>query len=67
MKTTVLLRMVSGAEHEITLPTPAAAALVRDLSDVWCGRRAGPAHALHRTDGMSVTINPHHVETVEVH
>lgn len=67
MNTRVIIRMISGAEHEISLPTDQADDLTRKLAGVWTGRIAGPAHALHRVDGVSVTINPHHVEAVERH
>jgi hypothetical protein len=63
---TVIVRMVSGAEHEIRLPPPDAGELVRDMGRFWTGRHGRFAHSLNRTDGTSVLINPTHVESVEV-
>jgi len=67
VNTRVIVRMASGAEHEITLPTVAAERLIGDLEAVWSRRRVGPSHTLHLPGGTSVTINPHHVEAVERH
>jgi hypothetical protein len=62
---TVIVRMVSGAEHEIRLPPPEVAELHDLLNDTWRGK-PGPAHSFNRADGTCVLINPTHVESVEV-
>lgn len=65
MKTTLVFRMASGAEHELTLPTDQADALVEHIGRQWRAG-AGGGHALHRADGTTVTINPLYVESVRV-
>jgi hypothetical protein len=67
MNSRLIVRMASGVAHAIDMPTLAADQLRDELVGVWTGRRAGPTHTLHLADGSSVTINPHHVESVELH
>jgi hypothetical protein len=61
--TTLVFRMTSGAEHEVTLPTDQADALAEEVARRWKGK-IGPAPSLIRTDGTSVVINPEYVESV---